>query len=120
MSRISIIVAVLCLVVVLAGVVIKESMDSASTKVQSHNIKCNAMKMAASSSAGSASQVKKLNAQTTCPVMGNKIDRNLSVDYQGKRIFVCCEGCLSKVKADPEKYIKQLRDSGQEPEKISE
>ncbi|HUT37359.1 MAG TPA: hypothetical protein VNE39_28005, partial [Planctomycetota bacterium] len=28
--------------------------------------------------------------QTTCPVMGGKIDRKLFVDYEGKRIYVCC------------------------------
>jgi transcription elongation factor Elf1 len=55
-------------------------------------------------------QVKK--AQTECPIMGNKIDKSLFVDTQGKRIYVCCGGCIAKVKAEPEKYIKELEAKG--------
>ena len=50
--------------------------------------------------------------QTTCPVMGGKIDRKLFVDYEGKRIYVCCNDCVPKVKQDPAKYVKQLEDAG--------
>ena len=50
--------------------------------------------------------------QTTCPVGEGKIDKNLYVDADGKRIYVCCAGCIEKVKADPQKYIKQLEDQG--------
>ena len=55
--------------------------------------------------------------QLTCPVMGGKIDKNLyvdtgSIDAEGKRIYVCCEGCLEKLKADPQKYFKQLESQG--------
>lgn len=51
-------------------------------------------------------------AQTTCPVMGGAINKDLFFDYEGKRIYVCCEGCLGKVEEDPEKYVKQLEDEG--------
>lgn len=50
--------------------------------------------------------------QTTCPVMGGKIDKSLYVDHDGKRIYVCCSGCIGAIKADPQKYIKQLEDAG--------
>ena len=50
--------------------------------------------------------------QTTCPIMGGDIDKNLYVDAEGKRIYVCCAGCIEKVKADPKKYITQLEDQG--------
>jgi len=50
--------------------------------------------------------------QTTCPVMGGKIDKSLYVDAEGKRIYVCCEGCIDKVKADPKTFIKKLEDQG--------
>ncbi|MCF6174698.1 MAG: hypothetical protein L3J71_02910 [Victivallaceae bacterium] len=53
--------------------------------------------------------------QTNCPVMTqNKINKKLYVDADGKRIYVCCKGCISKVKANPKKYIKQLKDAGQQ------
>lgn len=62
---------------------------------------------------------KVLAPQTTCPVMGNPIDKTLYVDYKGKRIYVCCAGCIDEVKKDPEKYIKKLADMGQSVEVIA-
>ncbi len=52
-------------------------------------------------------------AQTNCPIMkGNKINKKLYVDAKGKRIYVCCKGCIAKVTKNPEKYIKQLEAQG--------
>ena len=28
--------------------------------------------------------------QTTCPVLGGNVDKNVYADYQGKRIYFCC------------------------------
>ena len=50
--------------------------------------------------------------QTTCPVMGGKINKTQYADVKGKRIYVCCPGCIGKIKADPDQYIKQLEDKG--------
>jgi hypothetical protein len=50
--------------------------------------------------------------QTTCPVMGGKINKAQYADVKGKRIYVCCPGCIGKIKADPDKYIKQLEAEG--------
>ena len=50
--------------------------------------------------------------QTVCPVMGGKINTNLFVDAEGKRIYVCCPGCLPDLKQDPSKYIKKLEAQG--------
>jgi len=57
-------------------------------------------------------------AQTTCPVMGGKINKSLYVDYQGKRIYVCCPDCLPKVRQDPAKYVEKLEDAGVVLEKV--
>ena len=57
-----------------------------------------------------------LMPQTTCPVTGDAIDKKFYVDSYGKRIYVCCEECLEKVKADPERYIDQLEEEGVELE----
>jgi YHS domain-containing protein len=62
----------------------------------------------------------KLSPQTTCPVLGGAIDKKLFVDYKGKRIYVCCEDCIAKVKKDPEKYIKKLEKMGEGVETITE
>ena len=56
-------------------------------------------------------------AQTLCPVIGGEIDKNIYIDIKGKRIYVCCKGCLAAIKADPDKYIKILEDQGVEIEK---
>jgi len=50
--------------------------------------------------------------QTVCPVMGGKINKSLFVDHDGKRVYVCCPGCLPDLKQDPAKYISQLEAKG--------
>jgi YHS domain-containing protein len=50
--------------------------------------------------------------QTLCPVMGGEVNKKLFVDYEGKRIYVCCRDCLKAVKLDPAKYVKQLEADG--------
>ena len=63
-------------------------------------------------------ETKQLKPQTTCPVMGGTIDKKLFVDYKGKRTYVCCEGCLAKLRKNPEKYLKKLEKMGQAAETI--
>ena len=46
--------------------------------------------------------------QTTCPVMGGDIDKNIYADYNDKRVYFCCKMCIDKFKAEPEKYMKKL------------
>lgn len=61
--------------------------------------------------------VQKLQKQTTCPVMkGSTVKKELFADVKGKRIYVCCGGCISAIKKDPDKYLKVLADAGVELE----
>lgn len=53
--------------------------------------------------------------QKTCPVMGNPVDKNIFIDYQGKRIFFCCASCKKTFPKEPEKYLKKLSDNGEKP-----
>jgi len=47
--------------------------------------------------------------QTMCPIMdGNKIDKNVFVEYKGKKVYFCCVQCKANFEADPEKYIAKL------------
>ena len=57
--------------------------------------------------------------QTNCPVMGGKINKDIYSDYEGKRVYFCCESCISPFKKDPAKYIKQLEDEGVTLETVS-
>jgi YHS domain-containing protein len=60
-----------------------------------------------------------LSPQSTCPVMGGGINRELYADYQGKRVYFCCAGCKAPFEKEPDKYLEKLRKSGQKPEVIA-
>jgi YHS domain-containing protein len=62
----------------------------------------------ASISLGLASESK----QTKCPIRGSTINKNVYVDYQGKRIYFCCPPCIKEFKKDPEKYMKDFEEQG--------
>jgi hypothetical protein len=65
-----------------------------------------------------AEKQQEFDGNRTCPVMGNAVNRELYVDHDGKRIYVCCEACIEKVKADPDKYLKKLEKLGEKPGSI--
>ncbi len=50
--------------------------------------------------------------QSKCPVMGLKTDKDVFVDYQGKRIYFCCTSCVEEFKANPSKYMEKLQKDG--------
>ncbi|MBT3288548.1 MAG: hypothetical protein HN849_16405 [Victivallales bacterium] len=51
-------------------------------------------------------------AQTICPVMEKAINKELYADVEGKRIYVCCAGCIATIKKDPAKYIAKAQEGG--------
>jgi len=47
--------------------------------------------------------------QTMCPIMDdNKINKNVFVEYKGKKVYFCCPECKAKFDANPEKYVANL------------
>ena len=47
--------------------------------------------------------------QETCPIMeGNPINKNLFVEYEGKKVYFCCPGCSDRFLAAPEQYVAKL------------
>ncbi|MHC5082590.1 MAG: YHS domain-containing protein [Planctomycetota bacterium] len=46
--------------------------------------------------------------QTVCPVMKAPINKDLFVEYQGKKVYFCCPGCEVTFQKDPAKYVKDL------------
>lgn len=55
--------------------------------------------------------------------MGEKIpclilNKNIYLDYEGKRIYFCSMNCLLKFKKDPEKYIQKMERQGVVFEKV--
>lgn len=57
---------------------------------------------------GPAQPTAQVAEQTTCPVMGGPIDKNVFIEYQGKKVYFCCPACVDTFKANPEKYISKL------------
>jgi len=53
-----------------------------------------------------------LKNQTTCPVMGGKIDSTVYTDIQGQRVYHCCPMCSAKLKKDPDTYFKKAAAEG--------
>ena len=54
-------------------------------------------------------QVAAATEQTTCPVMaGSPINKDLFVEYEGKKVYFCCKGCEDTFLANPAQYIAKL------------
>ena len=70
--------------------------------------------------AGPAPAADQPKPQTLCPVLGGNVDKKVYVDYQGKRIYFCCQGCDAEFKKDPEKYMKKIQEQGITLEKCPE
>jgi hypothetical protein len=63
--------------------------------------------------APSPSSQAKVGGQTLCPVTGDKLGSMgtpISVSVKGRTIFVCCQGCIDEVKADPDKFLRKVDD----------
>jgi hypothetical protein len=73
---------------------------------------CLAQAPAAAAKDATAVATAPVKAQATCPVMGGKINKALFCDVEGKRLYVCCGGCIKTIQKDPAKYIKILEDQG--------
>ena len=75
---------------------------------------------AVASEADQATEVKELKAQETCPVMGGKIQKDLYEDYEGNRVYFCCEGCEKDFLRKPKHYLAKMKANGEKPEVLSE
>lgn len=60
-----------------------------------------------------------LGPQTHCPVMGGAINKDVYVDYKGKRIYFCCPGCEGSFMEKPEEYLEKMRAAGVRPEPLA-
>lgn len=49
---------------------------------------------------------------TICPVSHEEADPEITFEYNGKLYATCCNNCMKKLKADPEKYISKLSEDG--------
>lgn len=60
----------------------------------------------------SAADLELVKQQKICPVTELALDSMggpVAVDVAGRRVFICCKGCESKLKKEPEKYLAKLK-----------
>jgi len=46
--------------------------------------------------------------QTLCPISGNEINKEIFVDFEGKRIFLAAEEAKAKFLEDPAMYVTKM------------
>jgi YHS domain-containing protein len=46
--------------------------------------------------------------QTICPVMGGPINKDIFVEYEGKKVYFCCAQCKGQFEKEPQKYLSKL------------
>jgi hypothetical protein len=44
--------------------------------------------------------------------MGGKINKDIYVDHEGKRVYFCCKGCVPEFQKNPAKYLNKLENEG--------
>jgi len=50
----------------------------------------------------------------TCAVSGEKLGgmgKPVSVAHEGTEVLLCCKSCIKDFKADPDKYVKMVKDA---------
>jgi len=53
-----------------------------------------------------------------CPVSDEEADQAVTYAYNGKTYAFCCNKCLNKFKADPEKYINKMKENENPPDHL--
>lgn len=46
--------------------------------------------------------------QTTCPVMEGPVNKDIFVEYKGKKVYFCCPSCKDEFQKNPEAYLPKL------------
>lgn len=46
--------------------------------------------------------------QTICPVMKGPINKDIFTEYEGKKVYFCCDACKQKFEEEPEEYLAEL------------
>lgn len=62
----------------------------------------------------SESGVRFENNQSVCPVSNEPLEKEIFVDFEGRRVFVCCDKCVKMFEKDPARYITLLTSASAE------
>ncbi|MCC8167536.1 MAG: hypothetical protein LIQ31_15710 [Planctomycetes bacterium] len=57
-----------------------------------------------------------------CPIMGNRINRQLFLEKDGRRVFMCCKSCTKRLQNNWDKSLDALRNQAEagDPEALPE
>lgn len=55
-----------------------------------------------------STQAEEEIVQKTCPVMDGPINKEIFVEYQGKKVYFCCPSCKDEFQKNPETYLSKL------------
>lgn len=58
--------------------------------------------------------------QKICPVRGESIAPAVSTDYNGRRIYFCCKGCIEQFEKDPSRFLGKLGENSVPPDSWTE
>ena len=58
--------------------------------------------------------------QKVCPIRQEPIDKSVSLDFQGQRIYFCCAGCDTDFLESPEKYFSEMKGRGEVTDSIQQ
>lgn len=50
----------------------------------------------------SSQEAEMVSKNANCPISGKPVDSASYYEWEGKRIYTCCDHCIEKVAADPE------------------
>ena len=101
MRRWTVASALLCVAAMVAAVVVVGCSKPEATTGSTPPV-TKAMAPTTSTPAGGGEEM------ASCPVLGTTMPKSqmIKVVYKGKSYYLCCQDCVPKFKADPEKYIK--------------
>ncbi len=88
----------------------KEEVMEKSEKAEKEEMTEKDEKMEKDEKAEELADAKPFNS--VCPVSGEEIDGEHTYVYKGVKYATCCNKCMKKFKADPEKYISRLSEDG--------
>jgi len=70
--------------------------------------KADLQKYAANVEPQRAALSQRAKIQVTCPVSGDPVDTTVFAEFEGRRVYFCCNGCVNKFERDPGKYQSAL------------
>ena len=106
----------LSMILVSGAILFEATLASAGEmKMHDHDMQMKNMKQGSGANLVAALKLRDKGTQKTCPVMGGAVDKNVFVDYEGKRIYFCCASCKTDFAKDPDKYLTVMKDKGEKP-----